>query len=151
MFSRWLRHTQFAQRHNLVPLIAEIQEKAGVILQAGCIVYVFREYCLEISVVSLSLPIRIHLARRDQPLSNNICPWVQCMGPSMLPTFNTKGDILLLEHFSTLFDRIEIGERQNDAKTASHPDAQYWPANRRFYIRPCIPCTLSDIQHLQKA
>ncbi|CAK0782651.1 hypothetical protein CVIRNUC_005850 [Coccomyxa viridis] len=28
----------------------------------------------------------------------------------MLPTFNTKGDILLLEHFSTLFDRIEIGD-----------------------------------------
>ena len=54
MFSRWLRLTPFAQRHNLVPLFAEIQEKAGVILQAGCIVYVFREYCLEISVVSIS-------------------------------------------------------------------------------------------------
>ena len=120
MFSRWLRHTQLAQRYNLVPLIAEIQEKAGVILQAGCIVYVFREYCLEISVVSILLPIRLHPARRHQPLLSDICPWVQCMGPSMLPTFNTKGDILLLEHFSTLFNRIEIGVRQDDAETASH-------------------------------
>jgi signal peptidase I len=32
------------------------------------------------------------------------------MGPSMLPTFNTSGDILLLEHFSTSFGRIRVGK-----------------------------------------
>lgn len=35
---------------------------------------------------------------------------LQCMGPSMLPTFNTRGDVLLLEHFSTYLRRIEIGD-----------------------------------------
>lgn len=34
---------------------------------------------------------------------------MQCTGPSMLPTFNPKGDILLYEHFSTNFGRIQIG------------------------------------------
>ena len=34
---------------------------------------------------------------------------MQCTGPSMLPTFNPKGDILLYEHFSTNFRRIQIG------------------------------------------
>ena len=53
MFSRWSRLKQFAQRQKLGPLFSEIREKAGVILQAGCIVYVFREYCMEVSVVRL--------------------------------------------------------------------------------------------------
>lgn len=52
MFSHWLTFTKFAQRHNFGPLFTEFREKAGVILQAGCIVYVFREYCVEVSVVS---------------------------------------------------------------------------------------------------
>ena len=33
----------------------------------------------------------------------------QCMGPSMLPTFNTRGDVLMLEHFSTQLGRISVG------------------------------------------
>lgn len=53
MFSRWPRLADFAQRYKLGPLFLEIREKAGVILQAGCIVYVFREYCMEVSVVRL--------------------------------------------------------------------------------------------------
>ena len=53
MFSRWPRLAQLSQRYNLGPLFSEIKEKGGVILQAGCIVYVFREYCMEISVVTL--------------------------------------------------------------------------------------------------
>ena len=58
MFSRWPGLAELAQRYKLGPLFAEIREKAGVILQAGCIVYVFREYCMEVSVVRLfSLPL----------------------------------------------------------------------------------------------
>lgn len=53
MFSRWPRLAQLSQRYNLGPLFSEIKEKGGVILQAGCIVYVFREYCMEVSVVRL--------------------------------------------------------------------------------------------------
>jgi signal peptidase I len=34
----------------------------------------------------------------------------QCMGPSMLPTFNTRGDVLMLEHFTTQWKRISVGE-----------------------------------------
>ena len=38
---------------------------------------------------------------------------MQCMGPSMLPTFNTRGDVLLLEHLSTHFGRISVGELEH--------------------------------------
>ena len=31
------------------------------------------------------------------------------MGPSMLPTFNVRGDVLLLEHFSATLGRIRVG------------------------------------------
>lgn len=34
----------------------------------------------------------------------------QCLGPSMLPTFNVAGDILLLEHLSVAFDKIRPGD-----------------------------------------
>lgn len=31
------------------------------------------------------------------------------MGPSMLPTFNTRGDVLLLEHITTTFGHVRVG------------------------------------------
>ncbi|RHZ47835.1 hypothetical protein Glove_566g9 [Diversispora epigaea] len=34
----------------------------------------------------------------------------QCMGPSMLPTFNVVGDFVALEHFSPRLRRLEIGD-----------------------------------------
>lgn len=34
----------------------------------------------------------------------------QCIGPSMLPTFNMIGDIVVLEHFSPKLKRLEIGD-----------------------------------------
>jgi hypothetical protein len=36
--------------------------------------------------------------------------YVQCLGPSMLPTFNVSGDILLLEHLSVTFEKIRAGD-----------------------------------------
>ena len=38
-----------------------------------------------------------------------VCDW-QCLGPSMLPTFNLSGDILLLEHLSSRFEKIKPGD-----------------------------------------
>ena len=37
-------------------------------------------------------------------------PRLQCTGPSMLPTFNQRGDVALLEHLSVLAERIEVGD-----------------------------------------
>ena len=35
---------------------------------------------------------------------------LQCVGPSMLPTFNARGDLLLQEWFSVYTERIKVGE-----------------------------------------
>ena len=35
---------------------------------------------------------------------------MQCVGPSMLPTFNSFGDIVLYEHFSAYTNTIEKGQ-----------------------------------------
>src|SRR5690349_19866964 len=35
---------------------------------------------------------------------------LQCVGPSMLPTFNARGDLLLQEWFSVYTERIRVGE-----------------------------------------
>lgn len=42
--------------------------------------------------------------------SNHVVEVHQCLGPSMLPTFNVSGDILLLEHLSSRFERIKPGD-----------------------------------------
>ena len=39
----------------------------------------------------------------------NFPPW-QCLGPSMLPTFNMSGDVVLLEHLSTSLLYIKPGD-----------------------------------------
>ncbi|KAI9142441.1 mitochondrial inner membrane protease subunit 1 [Paraphysoderma sedebokerense] len=33
-----------------------------------------------------------------------------CIGPSMLPTFNTNGDIIFVDHLSPRFGRIDMGD-----------------------------------------
>jgi len=35
---------------------------------------------------------------------------LQCVGPSMLPTFNTRGDVALVEHASVAFRRLHVGD-----------------------------------------
>ncbi|KAK9843884.1 hypothetical protein WJX84_005986 [Apatococcus fuscideae] len=34
----------------------------------------------------------------------------KCMGPSMLPTFNPRGDVLIQEHLSVTFKQIRVGD-----------------------------------------
>lgn len=38
------------------------------------------------------------------------CPAVQCIGPSMMPTFNPRGDVTLVEHVSVWTRNIQIGD-----------------------------------------
>ena len=86
-------------------------DKARIIVQGGCWVYFIREYCFEFSVVNAP-PCHLFL------LSHVGCPCIfddesvtlQCWGPSMLPTFNNKGDVLMLEHFTTHLRYIRVGE-----------------------------------------
>jgi inner membrane protease subunit 1 len=42
--------------------------------------------------------------------SNHVAEVHQCLGPSMLPTFNVSGDILLLEHLSSKFEKVRPGD-----------------------------------------
>ena len=34
---------------------------------------------------------------------------LQCVGPSMLPTFNERGDLVLMEHYSVFAEKIRSG------------------------------------------
>ncbi|MCD7449017.1 hypothetical protein HAX54_048100 [Datura stramonium] len=42
--------------------------------------------------------------------NNYICSPVQVYGPSMLPTLNLTGDVLLVEHLSPLLDKLGPGD-----------------------------------------
>lgn len=35
---------------------------------------------------------------------------MQCIGPSMMPTFNPRGDVTLVEHVSVWTNNIQIGD-----------------------------------------
>lgn len=48
---RWIRTSQIWQTYKLSVLLADIRNKASVAVQAGCFVYLVREYCVELSVV----------------------------------------------------------------------------------------------------
>lgn len=52
---------------------------------------------------------RVHEERLDDVAFLVVCD-LQCLGPSMLPTFNLSGDILLLEHLSSRFEKIKPGD-----------------------------------------
>ncbi|KAK9829968.1 hypothetical protein WJX72_008940 [[Myrmecia] bisecta] len=64
-------------------LAKDARERAVTVIKLGCLIHVVRNYCVEITV---------------------------CFGPSMLPTFNARGDILLLEHFSVWTEQIHVGD-----------------------------------------
>ncbi|CAL8470873.1 g10415 [Coccomyxa elongata] len=81
--SHWFTRSQIWQRYKVGVLLSDFADKAKTLLEAGCFVYFVREYCIEFSV---------------------------CMGPSMLPTFNTRGDVLLLEHITTTWGNVRVGD-----------------------------------------
>ncbi|KAK9807296.1 hypothetical protein WJX73_009528 [Symbiochloris irregularis] len=60
-----------------------LQETATTVLKYGCLAYVVRTYGVGATF---------------------------CVGPSMLPTFNSFGDIVLFEHVSAYTNRIQAGD-----------------------------------------
>lgn len=51
--------------------------------------------------------------RRSAPRSHSLHPCFappQCVGPSMMPTFNPRGDIALLEHVTVWSGRVVVGD-----------------------------------------
>lgn len=109
MSTAWSRLFSLWQRYELGPLFRDYGDKAKTIIQAGCLVYVVREYCVEFSVVCTACGGQSCITGPYCSLAVTVIVAAQCMGPSMLPTFNTRGDVLMLEHFSTQFGRITVG------------------------------------------
>ncbi len=55
---------------------------------------------------------RLEVCKNKRSLSDSLVSVFvcQCLGPSMLPTFNVSGDILLLEHLSSKFEKVRPGD-----------------------------------------
>ena len=60
-----------------------ISHPVGVVVQFGCTLHVLHAHVFEITM---------------------------CIGPSMLPTFNASGDIVLLDRLSPRLKPFEVGE-----------------------------------------
>ena len=52
----------------------------------------------------------VHGSQANIIYVNCVCCLPQCVGPSMLPTFNARGDLLLQEWLSVYTERIKAGE-----------------------------------------
>eukprot|EP00270_Netrium_digitus_P006563 TRINITY_DN19146_c0_g1_i1.p1 TRINITY_DN19146_c0_g1~~TRINITY_DN19146_c0_g1_i1.p1 ORF type:complete len:171 (-),score=23.01 TRINITY_DN19146_c0_g1_i1:87-599(-) len=63
--------------------MAEVWERTCLFVNFGCLYSVFTNYVMEVTM---------------------------CMGPSMLPTFNAAGDVVLMEHLSPRFDWLRTGD-----------------------------------------
>lgn len=90
--------------------------QAAYLLKFGASVYLFRDYVCEPTVVSTgegalgkektgACPTpHPDLSPPPSP------PPLQCVGPSMLPTLNARGDIVLIESLSRRAGRIRVGD-----------------------------------------
>lgn len=63
--------------------LRDLLSQGGAALQFCCILHCFHEHILDVTI---------------------------CIGPSMLPTFNVEGDVVLVEFFSTKFQRLKSGD-----------------------------------------
>jgi len=63
--------------------LKELLSQGGAAFQFCCILHCFHEHVLDVTI---------------------------CIGPSMLPTFNVEGDVVLVEFFSTKFQRLKTGD-----------------------------------------
>ncbi|PSC73932.1 Mitochondrial inner membrane protease subunit 1 [Micractinium conductrix] len=75
--------TRFWARYKASPLLAELGGKTAYFIKAVAAIYIVRENLVEFTV---------------------------CVGPSMMPTFNPRGDIALLEHVTVWSGRVEVGD-----------------------------------------
>lgn len=79
--------SRFWQRYSQSPLLRDIADKAAYFTKAAAAIYIVREHLLEFTV---------------------------CVGPSMMPTFNPRGDVAILEHVSVWTHNIKVGEMGPD-------------------------------------
>ena len=119
---------------------ADVREKGSLFVRVACLVHVVRTYGVEATAVRADLLHlcacngAVILAGRNaacstlscilpqsrtcsrQAVETTRCPQPtetapsQCVGPSMLPTFNARGDLLLQEWLSVYTERIKVGE-----------------------------------------
>eukprot|EP00271_Cylindrocystis_brebissonii_P014916 TRINITY_DN36617_c0_g1_i1.p1 TRINITY_DN36617_c0_g1~~TRINITY_DN36617_c0_g1_i1.p1 ORF type:complete len:167 (-),score=18.83 TRINITY_DN36617_c0_g1_i1:310-810(-) len=64
-------------------VLRDVGEKAVVFTNWACFYHCFTNYVMEVTL---------------------------CLGPSMLPTFNESGDVVLLEHLSPRFENLQEGD-----------------------------------------
>ena len=130
--------TRFWARYKASPLLAELGGKTAYFIKAVAAIYIVRENLVEFTVVRAAVgcgrpcsvstlpaappaPVgacrcRWHSSAAHQPPASRQpapCPAPfppQCVGPSMMPTFNPRGDIALLEHVTVWSGRVEVGD-----------------------------------------
>jgi signal peptidase I len=92
---------------------AELKEKAAFLIKWGCLIHFIRDYVVEATVVGGSIlqftGQHQKLRRSHQALQAFLFSGVQCVGPSMMPTFNSRGDIIIMEHLSVYNGQVDIG------------------------------------------
>ena len=101
------RLRRFWASYRLSKLSADVRQRAVFVVKMACLVRCFREYGIDLTLVSCAAHCRLLCSqllckRKGEYL-------MQCVGPSMLPTFNEKGDLVLLEHYSVYAERIQPG------------------------------------------
>jgi hypothetical protein len=80
-------------------------ETASFFMKALGAIYLIREHVVEFRAVSVPA----HASTPPLPPHLPLLP-AQCVGPSMLPTLNSRGDILLVDQTAPTFDRIAVGD-----------------------------------------
>lgn len=111
-------------------LTREVQQMAVKFVKYGSAAYFFRAYVMGVTAVND----RAHYCKSfdvvpwltSDTLPMDFCMCLQCTGPSMFPTLNTrgdtpllpfslpvfniKGDLILLEHFSVFAKTVKVGK-----------------------------------------
>ncbi|KAL4422353.1 hypothetical protein ABPG75_008550 [Micractinium tetrahymenae] len=75
--------SRFWARYRHSPVFTEWLDRVAYFTKAACAIYLVRENLIEFTV---------------------------CVGPSMMPTFNPRGDIALLEHVTVWSGRVAVGD-----------------------------------------
>ena len=119
------------ENHNLhlpmaFPAAAEVAGKAASLLKFGAGVYLFRDWLCEPTVVRdwrerkkgkkkrrlisiMNVPIGSVL-RSTSTKKNKKLKTIQCVGPSMLPTLQARGDVVLAESLSVRTGKLRVGD-----------------------------------------
>lgn len=88
-------------------LLSEFWERGKALAQFACVVHLFHEHVLEITMVRSR-----HEANGGGVCSADRrgCGMKKCMGPSMVPTLNPEGDVVLLDRLFSKFQGIRKGD-----------------------------------------